>query len=371
MRVLYDGWSLVYAPLSPEALHLLAILEHLPDEVTPVVAFPQPAPGWIVNLETHIHPVPDTPFGRLRWEQFLLPSTARETEINFLHLTGAVAPMLSDRDVILSPAAFGSASGIDLDLPAAIHVLDRLRKSMTQGGMVRVKVILWPFDLPDPHLPGPLARLSPILPPGFDSELKGRVDVGGLSAVDKLEDLDLPYDFIIYHGPGDIASIERLLQAWAWAAPAIGENYPLLLLGLDSVAMTKLALLSEQYDLVGSMHFISDVTPDMLPELYRRCSAVFHPAPASPWSGPVRLALACGKPLVASESSITDAITGPAAYLAPTGDPRALGAALVTVIVEHDVADRLSAAAIRRAANWETNQYGSQMRQIYNQVFVV
>ena len=29
MRVIYDGWSLIHAPLSPESLHLLTILENL------------------------------------------------------------------------------------------------------------------------------------------------------------------------------------------------------------------------------------------------------------------------------------------------------------------------------------------------------
>ena len=367
MRVLFDGWSLIHSPLSPEALHLWAILTHMPEEVTPVIALPRPAPEWMVNLETHIHPFPNTPFGRLRWEQFHLPRLAREEEVNNLHLSVPAAPVLSNLEVILSPAAFGAASGTNSGSPASLHILDRLRRSLAQGGMVRVKEILWPVDLPVPQIPGQLGRLSPLLPPGFDLEVDSESNDRTPSAVDILEDLDLPYEFIIYHGPGDVQSLEQLLQAWTWAASAIGESHPLLLLGLNSAAETKLPALEVEYDLGGSLRALSDVPLDMLPDLYRRCSAVFHPA--SPWSGPVRLALASGKPLVASESSITDAITGPAAYLAPAEDPRALGAALVTVIVEEQVAERLSAAARRRAANWEMDKFSAQLWGIYSRVF--
>jgi glycosyltransferase involved in cell wall biosynthesis len=183
-----------------------------------------------------------------------------------------------------------------------------------------------------------------------------------------LEQLDLPETFIIYHGPGDRRSLEHLVQAWNWASAAIGGSYPLLVFGLDHGARAILSGFVEEYDLEGSLRLVLDVSPELLPYLYQRCSAVFHPAPPSPWSGPVRLALACGKPLVASENSITDAIAGPAAYLAPAGDARALGAALVTVIVEEQVAESLSAAAFQRTKNRDSAKFGLQLLEIYRSV---
>jgi glycosyltransferase involved in cell wall biosynthesis len=365
MRVLYDGWSLVYSPISPQSLHLQAILAHLPDEVTPVVALPGAAPAWLEGVEVHVRSVPDTPSGRLRWEQFYLPREG----LNMLHLTAPSAPILGNKVILLSPSVFDKFAGDIPGSPEMVHILDRLRHSLAYGGMVRVKEVLWPVDLPAPQLPVRLTSLSPILPPGFTSEPALETSAVDPSAAALLEKLDLPEEFIIYHGPGDMQSLERLMQAWHWAASAIGETHPLVLLGFDSDALTNLSNLAEQYDLGRSLHVARDVTPDLIHHLYRQCSAVFHPAPASPWSGPVRLALACGKPLVASENDLTDALAGPAAYLAPPGDPRALGAALVTVIVEEQVAERLSTAAKRRAANWEMGKFSSQLWGVYSQTF--
>lgn len=369
MRVLYDGWPLVHNPISPGSLHLHAILAQLPAEVSPTVALPGPAPEWLAGLDTRIRHVPDTPFGRLRWEQIYLPRLAREAGLQTLHLTIPSAPVLSDLDVILSPCGFGHADGINPDMPGSPPFLARLRRSLAHGGMVRVKQILWPVDLPAPQLSGQLGWLSPILPQGFDPEQVPESNAGGLSPPDLLGQLNLPEGFIIYHGPGDKRSLDHLMQAWSWAAAAIGESYPLLLLGLSSGSATNLSNLAHEYDLESSLHVLRNVQPNLLPHLYRLCCAVFHPAPASPWSGPVRLALAGGKPLVASENNISAAITGPAAYLAPHDDPRALGAALVTVIVEQQVAERLSAAAKRRASNWEMDKISTQLRGVYSEAF--
>ena len=84
--------------------------------------------------------------------------------------------------------------------------------------------------------------------------------------------------------------------------------------------------------------------------------------------GPVRLALAAGKPLVANKDAMTDAIVGPAAYLVSPGDQRALGAALVTVVVEEQVAMDLSRAAVQHSASWSAMEYREQLAEIYAQV---
>jgi hypothetical protein len=49
--------------------------------------------------------------------------------------------------------------------------------------------------------------------------------------------------------------------------------------------------------------------------------------------------------------------------------PAALGTALVTVIVEEQVAESLSAAAIKRSANWLLPGFGEQLLERYQKVF--
>lgn len=76
-------------------------------------------------------------------------------------------------------------------------------------------------------------------------------------------------------------------------------------------------------------------------------------------------ALACGKPVVGAEGEIMNALVGPAAFLAPAGDARALGAALLTVIVEEEVAERLSKAAWERVSRWGSESFGERLLGAY------
>lgn len=375
MRVLYDGWPLVRDPISPSSLHLLAILGNLPGEIDPIVAFPEPVPEWMGDIPADIRPIPNTPSGRLRWEQVQIPMLARKLKVKLLHLTAPTPPVISGLATLISPSGFGAGigdwSGVRHDTLESVHFSSRLRRSLALGGMVQAKEILWPIDLPGIELSGTLVRLPSIIPiefiPRADQQLPGpgkRVN----SIADRVAELDLPESFILYHGPGDRWNLVQLLQAWNWAAAAIGASYPLVVIGLTHQEIDIFFEFIEEYELSDTLWVLPEVKPDLLPYLYQGCTAVFHPAPASPWCGPVRLALAGGKPLVASENSITDAIAGPAAYLASEGDDRALGAALVTVVVEEQVAESLSAAAFQRSANWISPGFGEQLLVRYRKV---
>lgn len=372
MRILYDGWALVHHPLSPGSLNLLGILENLPAVVEPFLLLPETAPGWLTNYETQLLPTPDTPYGRLRWEQFVLPNFGRKHGIELLHLTTPTAPVWRGLATLFSPSGFGA--GLDDESrgqpPAAKsgHILSRLRRSLGLGGLERLNSVIWPLDLPQPYFPGKVARLPPILPAGFLPAREGQA--GGISIRQtpdrrSIELQDLPEDFILYHGPGGRQQLERLAAAWKWATPVIGEYYPLLLIGISGEDQQTVSMLREIYEFGDSLQVLPVVDPAQLSQVYQRGTAVFHPAPASPWCGPVRFALASGKPLVAVEDAFTDAITGPAAYLVAEDDARAFGAALVTVVVEEQVASMLSAAATQRIQGWDHLHYGAQLLEIY------
>ena len=368
MRILYDGWSLVHAPLSPQSLHLLSILENLPGEIQPLLALPEKSPAWFNFPGAVIIHVPGTPWGRLRWEQFHLPSLARDLNADLLHLVAPTAPVFRNPGTVFSPAGFG---GWPAGQPASRdshHVLDRIRISMGLGGLERDTRVVWPHDMPAPGFSGSLDRLPPILPQAFLRDyhrLAEDTEQPGFMGPTSIGDLQLPVDFILYHGPGGRPNLEFLAQAWNWAAAAIGENFPLLLVGLQEQDRQVVSELVERFDFADSLLVLPGVTPVMLPRLYQLSVAVFHPSQASPWCGSVRLALASGKPLVAVEESLTAAIAGPAAYLVRGDDARTFGAALVTVLVEQEIADSLSAAAKQRTRDWANNDFGQQLLGVY------
>jgi glycosyltransferase involved in cell wall biosynthesis len=180
--------------------------------------------------------------------------------------------------------------------------------------------------------------------------------------------LDLPDGYVLYHRQGREAALRHLFDIWSWAAGSIGNYYPLVLLGLDGTDRTGADGLAREYGLEGSIRSLPSLSPDQVAAVYRGCSMLLHPGPMAPWGDPLRLALASGLPVVAAEHPLADALVGPAAYLAPAGDSRALGAALITVLVEKELAGRLAHDARRRAAAWHMELFPGKLEEIYRQI---
>jgi glycosyltransferase involved in cell wall biosynthesis len=365
--VLYDGWDLAYHPNSPAALHLLTLLAARPAGVMTLVGLPGRSFHPLdEDLQVHIQETPDSPSGRLRWEQRSLPRIAREFCVNLVHSFSGAA-LFGRHKVALSPAdseGSGLASRHGEQRPT---LAARLRGAMAEGGLVRKGVLFWPADLerlpPWRGAPAPRFSLPPVVHPAF---LKEPPSPNGKA----LLALALPETFILYHGSGEPGSLRSLLGAWSWAAGPIGVDFPLIAVGLSQPECDLFEAVAREYRLEGTVRCLPALPIPDLAAVYRASSAVFHPDGPSPWGGPLRQGLACARPLVGLESPLSDAILGPAGYLvkaseADSGQNRALGAALLTVIVEQGLAEALSQAALRQSVSYSFERFSSELGETY------
>ena len=371
VTILYDGWPLVYQPNQPAALHLLALLEHHPADIPAAVALPgEPAFALPREVEVHRAAARLGDFELLAWEQRTLLQLAEALHARLVHRTMGGPALLGARKALISPAEFGAGgwfkNGARSRGSARRHgsLAARLRQAAIPGGMGRARGLVWPTDLPPLNMDVPVFSLPPVVPRVF-------WDAGPRQS--SPQRLELPQAFILYHGPYAWRDLRRMLDAWSWAAGSIGEDFPLVVLGLNDAVQNSLRSLAQEYGLVGTVRALPALALDDLAAVYRGCSALLHAAPVAPWGGPLRLALACGKPVVGLEDRLSDALVGSAAYLVGKGDTwqansRALGAALVTVMVEASVADSLAAQAYQRAVEWKTSDpanFTQHLRAVY------
>jgi glycosyltransferase involved in cell wall biosynthesis len=180
----------------------------------------------------------------------------------------------------------------------------------------------------------------------------------------------LPETYVLYDGPANQRDLRRALDAWTWAAGPIGEYYPLLMYNLPAEARAQVDSYRSEFELDETVRLLAEVSARQLGALYRGATVVFSPAPGPAWGNPLRRALAAGKPVVGIEERATAALLGPAGYLIPQDDLRRLGAAVITVIVEEQVAESLSQAAIQRASNWQKQAFVNRLAQVYSRVLV-
>jgi hypothetical protein len=283
----------VHAPESPAALHLLAILAHLPPEVRATVALPAPEPDWLRGFSSVVEITSDTAQGRLEWEQRRLPRIAQEQNASLIHFLTLTSPLFGRQAAVISPS-ISQESGLHADRSFA----RRLLASVQAGGLTRTRALFWPEGCPFRRSTKRRQAgwcTCQVVHPGFsassDSTNSG---VNGSAAREQsLLALDLPETFILYHGPGEAGLLDRLLKSWSWAAGAIGEYYPLLLLGLDESEKRLLASLAIEHGVEENARALPQLEPGLVPALYRRCSALYHPAPVR-LGGAVQHAPVCG-----------------------------------------------------------------------------
>lgn len=352
--ILYDGWLLVHQPNSPAALHLWSLLMSCPDGFQPVVAIPasvaDPLP---TDIQTVLQPMQKSAWSRLSWEQRILPALARRVGACFIHTVSRSAPLLSSVPVIVSDVEYETQPFTNrLSFP------ERLYASLGQGGLERARAILQPEDIA--FQPGKrVQRVKPFALPGLVSPTSQPV------APSQLPQLKPGDTFVLYHGPGDLPSLHRLINAWSWAAGSLGDPMPLILAGLSHLSNELIPNLMLRYGVMGNVIVLPNLPLEGVAGLYRDCYALFHPGLLTPWGEPVRSALAAGKPVVAALTRGAEALVGPAAYLAPLDDDRALGAALISVLVDQKLADQLTQAARQHSAPWREVTPSQALAPVY------
>jgi hypothetical protein len=363
MRILYNGWPLVYQPNNPAALHLLTILSLHPQQMQAYLALPgksfHPIPDFI---QKHVQAAPDTASGKLRWEQCSLPKIAKQLDCKLIHYTTSTAALFGNTPQVISPTEIlpGNSQG-----PHSKHgssFADRLRFAAAQGGMSRIHKLLWPLDLPttDNDIP---VQLMPVTAPLLSSAEKDELHAPG--------SLDILEDYFLYHGPTSIGDLRFLANVWSRAAATIGEGTPLLVLSSDHLVAAELEAMKEEFQLGDTLDSLPVLTVHEIDRVYQKCRAVFHPLQVYAWGGTVRLALAHGKPVIGFETPAFDAMVGPAAYLVKSGNSdslRALSAALITISVEEEAADALATAAQQRVSNWDKTAFAMELERTYLEI---
>jgi glycosyltransferase involved in cell wall biosynthesis len=346
-------------------LHLLALLEAVVPGRRAMVAMPA---DLFHSLPDHVtvevQRTPDTQAARLGWEQRRVPAMARRLNADLVHWLDGGPALFGPPGNLISPAGYRTWFDTASSARRAHGFVGRWREALAHGGLARARAIFWPEDLPPPQTGLTLYKLPPVFAPqAFYEKLVGNSGIPG-------QPEDLPETYILYHGPLGERDLFLLLDAWSWAVGSLGEYYPLLVAGVGAAEQPGVQKVLEEQGFGGTVRLLPPLPAPSLAAVYRGCSALLHPGGASPWGGSLRLALACARPVVALESAWSDAIVGPAAYLVPPDedgriDARGLGGALLTVVVEENVAEQLAKAAREQVSAWETGAFYRALEQAY------
>lgn len=379
MLVAINGWF-ISKPHSGTGHYLRELLAHLPaaaPDMRFVVVLPDlPDVAYsAAHPATHVHrvAVPRLPLAlkKLWFEQIGFPRACKTLNATLAHVPHWAPPLASpvpfvvtihDLIPILLPDYAGSArakfytSLVSAATPGASHII-------TVSESARADVLRH-FKLPPEKVTAILEAVgeafSPVPDNGRDAAVRQKYN--------------LPETYVLYLGGFDPRkNVRNLLAAWTWADGPLGEYYPLVIAGQllapGETFYEDLPAYAKQLGVESSVRFIGAVEEADKPALYRGAACFVYPSRYEGFGLPPLEAMACGVPVVTTGFASLPEVVGDAAYLVKDpDDTRALGAAMITTVVEAGVSEALVTRGAAQAVKFSWRKTAQQTAGVYRAV---
>ncbi len=384
MRLAINGWFYDKPHTgSGQYLHnLLAHLAAVAPDIEPVVITPylvsnqptitNPSPLRSGDYRCQLHSLnlksPVSNLQKVKFEQFDFPQACKQLKADLAHIPYWAPPLSSPVPFVVTIHDL-----IPILLPehrSSLRV--RLYNALVSAATPGAAHILTDSDASTrdviKHLNVPADRVTTVhLAVG--PEYKPSIDFRDGAVREKY---GLPDSYVFYLGGFQPhKNVSNLLSAWTWCDGPLGEGYPLVIAG-------KLPQAGDHFyeDLPGyakelgleHVQFIGMVAEEDKPALYRGAACFVFPSRYEGFGLPLLEALACGAPVVTTAEASIPEVVGEAAYLVPDADDtRALGAAIIAVVVNPDVVDRLTTAAREQVKKFNWQKTVAETVAVYRQ----
>ena len=160
---------------------------------------------------------------------------------------------------------------------------------------------------------------------------------------------------------------DGLLRAWALARNEL-EDRQLAIVGSgrDQEYLASLHSLAAELGISGDVVFVGGVPLEETVNFYRAADAFVYPSLNETFGLPILEAMACGCPVVTSDTSAMPETAGGAAVLADPKDPASIARAIVEAAGPQR--DRLREAGLRRASQFTWAATGAATLDVYREV---
>ena len=370
MRVVINGWFLSRSDTG-SGQYLDALIRHLPLQntdldlhiVTPYPSLPFP------GLNLHYRAAGKSPLAKIRFEQVEIPRVARELQADVVHIPYWAPPLRSPSPIVVTVHDI-----IPLLLPEHRgSLLDRCYTAMSVAGTRGASQVISDShsshrDIVN-HLHIPAKRVHTVYlaaPKNFFPPTNPEV------CENLRTKYRLPESYVLYLGGfHKRKNVHHLLTAWTWAHSSMPDGCHLVIAGSLPKQKTgrffhDLPAIATTQESSESVHFIGRIDEADKLKLYQGASCFVFPSTYEGFGLPPLEAMACGVPVVTTGAASLSEVVGDAAYLvSDPSDARKLGAAIISVIVDTDLATELRTRGSKQAARFSWSKTARNPLRIY------
>ncbi len=186
-----------------------------------------------------------------------------------------------------------------------------------------------------------------------------------------LRKYNLPDFYILYLGGYALhKNVTGLLRAYKYVADALGEDYPLVLAGrkpsIVSDSFPDYDGYIEKLGLEKHVRWIGVVDEEDKPVLYRNAETFVFPSQYEGFGpGPLE-AMACGTPVVTSNSTSLPEVVGSAAFVVDADNEREMAGAIIASVIEEPLRADLRRKGLEQASSFSWGKTATETALVYD-----
>ena len=188
-----------------------------------------------------------------------------------------------------------------------------------------------------------------------------------------LRKYDMPDFYVLYLG-GYILhkNVTTLLAAYTYVAKALGEDYPLILAGNKpeqvSAVFPDYDALIKQFGLQKYVRWVGPIDQEDKVVLYRNAETFVFPSRFEGFGlGPLE-AMACGTPVVTTNSTSLPEVVGTAAFTVNAEDAREMAGAIIASVIEDKLRADMKRKGLQQVAKFSWQTTATETALIYDRI---
>jgi glycosyltransferase involved in cell wall biosynthesis len=375
MKLALNGWF-YDQPYTGSGQYLRWLLHYMPDDIEVTLVVPQSNQQLAVinqkfKITNYQLPVTNNNLSKVYFEQIGFPRACRDLKVDLAHIPYWAPPLNSPVPFVVTIHDIMPLLLPEYNDSIKLRLYNALVSAASQGASHIIadsessrQDILKHLRLPQEKVTSILLAASPEYFPRL----------GALVDIATRQKYNLPEAYVLYLGGfHPRKNVRQLLAAWTWASDSIGEQYPLVIAGALPKKGDRFYDDFEEYTkrlkIEDTVRFIGAVDEEDKAAIYRGAACFVYPSRYEGFGLPPLEAMACGTPVVTTAFSSIPEVVGEAAYLVEDPDnARALGAAILSVIVNDDLSQRLINDGLAQAKKFSWQKTVEQTVDVYKKV---
>jgi len=184
------------------------------------------------------------------------------------------------------------------------------------------------------------------------------------------EKYNLPDKFLFFLGNTDPKkNTPNVLKAFADFNNQSSEKYKLVMLDYEENALQKILSDIGQPEIRNDIFLTGYVVNTDLPAIINQCEVFLYPSLRESFGIPILEGMACGVPVITSNTSSMPEIAGDAAEIVDPYKPEEITRAIIKILADKDFKNKLCAKGIERAKKFSWKNMAQEYLKLYEEVY--